>query len=215
MITVDMDEPESHITQQTPPPSPYLETTWDLPLEELHDGLLHPKEKRRGYLELYFAGFMEFADSPPSPAMSDDETEYPQWGKVNATRDGSRPSTAMADVPQSPETSTFSDAAESIIHPLSRRTATASTDSTEFSGYESSQRDLPPSTLLEKTSSTRIQKRKREFTRRVSPGSGRVTKAYRRSYSTIRTQSKAVNSQPRLRSHSTSSARKHANSKGR
>jgi hypothetical protein len=121
LITVDMDEPDSHIMQQTPPPSPYLETTWDLPLKEVRQGLLNPKEKRRGYLELYFAGFMEFADSPPSPAMSDDETEYPRWGKVTGTRD-SRPSTATAEVPQSPETSTFSDTNESIIHPLSRRT---------------------------------------------------------------------------------------------
>ncbi len=117
-----MDELDSQITQQTPPPSPYLETTWDLPLGEVHDRLLDPKEKRRGYLELYFAGFMEFADSPPSPAMSDDETEYPRWGKVTKTRDESRPSTAMAEAPPSPETSTFSDATESIIHPLSRRT---------------------------------------------------------------------------------------------
>jgi len=117
-----MDEPDSHITQQTPPPSPYLETTWDLPLGEVHEKLLYPKEKRRGYLELYFAGFMEFADSPPSPAMSDDETEYPRWGKVTATRDEFHSTTAMAEAPQSPETSTFSDAAESIIHPLSRRT---------------------------------------------------------------------------------------------
>jgi len=117
-----MDGPDSHITQQTPPPSPYLETTWDLPFGDVHEGLLHPKEKRQGYLELYFAGFMEFADSPPSPTMSDDETEYPRWGKVNATRDEFCSSTAMVDVPQSPETSTFSDATESIIHPLSRRT---------------------------------------------------------------------------------------------
>lgn len=108
--------------QQTPPPSPYLETTWDLPLEEVHQRLLNPKEKRRGYLELYFAGFMEFADSPPSPEISDDETEYPRWGRFTATRDKPPPSTAMAEVPQSPETSTFSDIAEEIIHPLSRRT---------------------------------------------------------------------------------------------
>lgn len=117
-----MDESDSYVMQHTPPPSPYLETTWDLPLEEVHQGLLHPKEKRRGYLELYFAGFMEFADSPPSPAMSDDETEYPRWGKVTATRNESRPSTATDEVEQSMETSSFSDTTESIIHPLSRRT---------------------------------------------------------------------------------------------
>jgi hypothetical protein len=117
-----MDEPDSHIVRQTPPPSPYLETTWNLSLEEAHHGLLNPKEKRRGYLELYFTGFMEFADSPPSPAMSDDETEYPRWGKVTGTRDESRPSIATAEVPRSPETLTFSDTNDLVIHPLSRRT---------------------------------------------------------------------------------------------
>jgi hypothetical protein len=201
--------------QQTPPPSPYLETTWDLPLKEVRQGLLNPKEKKRGYLELYFAGFMEFADSPPSPAMSDDETEYPRWGKVTGTRD-SRPSTATAEVPQSPETSTFSDTNESIIHPLSRRTATASTDNTNFSGYDSSERDLLPSTVPAKTSSRRLQRRNQESrTRIVSSRNGRVTKVYRRSYSSIRTRPMVVNSQLRLRCHSTSLAPKRTSLKGR
>jgi hypothetical protein len=117
-----MDELENQITQQTPPPSPYLETTWDLPLGDVHEGLLRPKEKRRGYLELYFAGFMEFADSPPSLDVSDDETEYPRWGKLTSTREQSHSSTSMDEVPQSPETSTFSDTTDSVIHPLSHRT---------------------------------------------------------------------------------------------
>jgi hypothetical protein len=119
LITGKMDEIDNHIMQQTPPPSPYLETTWDLPLEQVRHGLLHPKEKRVGYLELYFAGFMEFVDEPPSPAMSDDETEYPRWGRITSTRDQSRPSTATADAPQNIG---ISDTAEPEIPLLSRRT---------------------------------------------------------------------------------------------
>jgi hypothetical protein len=122
LITEEMDEPDNHIMQQTPPPSPYLETTWDLPLEQVHHGLLHPKEKRVGYLELYFTGFMEFVDEPPSPAMSDDETEYPRWGRIASTHDESRPSTARAEVPQSIGVSSFSDTAEPDIPMLSHRT---------------------------------------------------------------------------------------------
>ncbi len=113
---------DSPVMQQTPPPSPYLETKWDLPLERVHHGLLHPKEKKVGYLELYFAGFMEFVDEPPSPAMSDDETEYPHWGRASFTRDEFTPSTAPAKGPPSMETSSFSAAAEPEIPLLSHRT---------------------------------------------------------------------------------------------
>jgi hypothetical protein len=122
LIIGNMDEIDNHVMQQTPPPSPYLETTSDLPLEHAHHGLLHPKEKRLGYLELYFAGFMEFVDEPPSPAMSDDETDYPRWGRIGSTRDESRPSTATAEVSQTMETTSFNDTTEPEIPLLSHRT---------------------------------------------------------------------------------------------
>lgn len=117
-----MEEVDSHAIQHTPPPSPYLETTWDLPLEEVHNGLLHPKERKLGYLELYFAGFMEFVDEPPSPAMSDDETEYPHWESIKATRDEPPALTASSEAPQSMEMPQFNDTTESDIPPLSHRT---------------------------------------------------------------------------------------------
>jgi hypothetical protein len=74
--------------QQTTPPSPYHETTWDLKLGRVEDALRHSKEKKLGYLELYYQGFMEFVDdSALFPVMSDDDEEYPRWGSFGTSRD--------------------------------------------------------------------------------------------------------------------------------
>jgi hypothetical protein len=95
IINEAMDDVDTHYTQYTPPPSPYRETNWDLNLGKANDGLLNPKKKRLSYLELYFHGFMEFVDEPPSPEMSDDETEYPRWGGMKSVVDPS-PSTTTS-----------------------------------------------------------------------------------------------------------------------
>jgi hypothetical protein len=93
-----MDEIDSYHTQHTPPPSPYHEAPWELKLDQVQEGLLHPKEKKLGYLELYFTGFMEFVDDvPPSPEISDDETEYPRWGNVSSKHKGASMSSATSE----------------------------------------------------------------------------------------------------------------------
>jgi hypothetical protein len=92
-----MDDVDTFNIPQTAPASPYHETTWDLKLDQVQEALLHPKEKKLGYLELYFQGFMEFADNaPPLPVMSDDDEEYPRWGSSVTSRDKTSMSSAIS-----------------------------------------------------------------------------------------------------------------------
>jgi hypothetical protein len=111
-----MDDVDTFHIQQTPPPSPYHETTWDLKLDQVQEALLHPKEKKLGYLELYFQGFMEFADDvPPAPEASDDETEYPRWGSMRRkSRDQASMSSATSVVSQDFSTSITGDSDQHI-----------------------------------------------------------------------------------------------------
>ena len=105
-----MDDFDTYHIQQTPPPSPYHEATWDLKLDQVQEALLHPKEKKLGYLELYFQGVMEFVDdAPPSPAMSDDDEEYPRWGEYSPSRDKASISSATSVVSQDFSTSITGD----------------------------------------------------------------------------------------------------------
>jgi hypothetical protein len=83
-----MNDIDTFKIEQTAPPSPYHEMTWDLKLNRVEDALHHPKEKKLGYLELYYQGFMEFVDdSEPFPVMSEDDEEYPRWGSFSTARD--------------------------------------------------------------------------------------------------------------------------------
>jgi len=92
-----MDTVETYRIPQTRPPSPYHETTWDLKLDRVNDLLRHTKEKKIGYLELYYQGFMEFVnDGQELPEISDDDEEYPRWGGFGSARDKSSTSSATS-----------------------------------------------------------------------------------------------------------------------
>jgi hypothetical protein len=92
-----MDNMETYRIPQTRPPSPYHETTWDLKLDRVNDLLRHTKEKKIGYLELYYQGFMEFVnDGQELPEISDDDEEYPRWGSFGSARDKSSTSSATS-----------------------------------------------------------------------------------------------------------------------
>jgi hypothetical protein len=89
------DIDQSYISQNTPPASPYHDTHWSLPIDQVTTSLQHHKEKKLGYLELYFQGFMEFVDDElPTPERSDDEEEYPSWGSFSTS--GKKMSTSSA-----------------------------------------------------------------------------------------------------------------------
>jgi hypothetical protein len=89
------DIDQSYISQNTFPASPYHDTHWSLPIDQVTTSLQHHKEKKLGYLELYFQGFMEFVDDElPTPERSDDEEEYPSWGSFSAN--GKKMSTSSA-----------------------------------------------------------------------------------------------------------------------
>lgn len=195
-----MEDIDSHLLQHTPPPSPYHETNWALNLDQANNALLNPKEKKLGYLELYFQGFMEFVDEPPTPDMSDDETEYPRWGSISSPMN--EPPPPSRSLPKSAlrrEPSIAREFSKQIIYSTSHDTAHANRNARipEYPEPSMSQPSLLSTSQFALQSPSCLRQRKHETRRSNVIGKIRLNKQHRPSTHAIR---KRVRPIPRRRS---------------